>query len=196
WIADAGRLAKKDLVIAHQPQREGIYQRIQSVGIIKRYFATDRGDAKCVAVMRDAGHNSGQERPVPSPILRVIQRSEPQAVKGRDGTCSHREDVAEDSSNAGSRTLKWFDERRMIVRFDLECGAPSVTHVYHACILSRRHNHALACSGETFEMHPRRLIGTMLRPHHREDSEFDQVRLASKQLFDTVEFFDSEIMRN
>src|SRR5215475_10839069 len=143
--------------------------------------------------MRYAGHNSGQQRSVSSPVLGIIQRTEPQAVKGRDGTSSHGEDVAEDSAHAGGGTLKRFDEGRMIVRFDFEGRAPSVAHVYHACILSRRHNHALTCGGETFEMHAGRLIGTMLRPHHREDSEFNQVRLARKELSDTVEFFASEI---
>ena len=59
-IADPRGFAEKDLILAHQAERESIDQRIQRVSIIERNFAADRGHAKRVAVVRDPGHDPGE----------------------------------------------------------------------------------------------------------------------------------------
>ena len=60
-ISRAGRFAKEDLIVAHQAEGESINQRIERVGIVKCDFAANGGYAESVSVMRDSGHNSGQQ---------------------------------------------------------------------------------------------------------------------------------------
>src|SRR5215210_2276876 len=82
----------------------------------------------------------------------------------------------------------------MIVRLDFECRAPAVAKVNYSGILTGRDNHSLAFCRQTLQVHARRFIGTMLRPHHGKDAKLDKSRLAAKQLFYTGEFFLGKIM--
>ena len=43
-------------------------------------------------------------------------------------------------------------------------------------------------------MNARRLVGTVLRPHHREDAQFDEVWFATEQFLDSLKFFLGEIV--
>src|SRR5271157_184582 len=88
------------------------------------------------------------------------------------GPCAHGEDVAEDTAYAGGCTLKRFDERRMIVRLDLECASPAVADVDDAGILARPLHHQFAARGQAFQVNARRFIGAVFAPHHAEDAEF------------------------
>ena len=138
--------------------------------------------------------HAGQQRTIAASVFRMIQRTETQTVHRRDRPRAHRENVAQDSADAGRRALKRFDERRMIVRFDLERGAPAVADIDDAGVFARRHDDALAGRRQSLQMNARRLVGAMLRPHHREDAEFGKGRLAAEQFFDAREFFGSEIV--
>ena len=80
------------------------------------------------------------------------------------------------------------------MRFDFEAGAPAVADVDDSGIFAGRHDHALASGEQTLEMNARRFVRTVLRPHHRKDPEFDQVRLASQQLLQAIEFFRREVV--
>ena len=108
--------------------------------------------------MRDAGNHTGEQRPISSSILRIVQRPKAQAVQRRDRTRAHREDVAQNSTDARSGSLKGFDERRMIMRFDFEGGTPAVADIDDAGIFARGHNHALAFGRQTLQMNPRRFV--------------------------------------
>src|SRR4029077_20150421 len=99
-------------------------------------------------------------------------------VHDRGWACAHGENVAQDPGHAGSCTLKWFNERRMIVRFDLESAGPAVTDVDNACVFSRPLEHALAARGQALQVHARRFVGTVLAPHHAEDAELGESGLA------------------
>ena len=81
----------------------------------------------------------------------MIERSKAQTVHRRDRPRAHREDVAQNSANARCGALKRLDERRMIVRFDLESGAPAVAEIHNAGVLARRHDDALAVVGSRFK---------------------------------------------
>src|SRR5580693_1080853 len=69
-------------------------------------------------------------------ILGSLNRSKPQRVHHRYRPCSHGENVAQNSADAGSRSLKWFDKRRMIVRLDLERTGPTIADVNDTGILA------------------------------------------------------------
>src|SRR5437764_5978861 len=82
----------------------------------------------------------------------------------------------------------------MIVRFDLERCAPAVPDVDDSGVFARRNYDSLAAGGQPLKMNPGRLVRTVLRPHHRKDTELDQVWFASEQLLQTIEFFRSEVV--
>ena len=136
-IADAGGFAEKDLILAHQAERERVHQRIERIGIVECDFAADGRHAKRIAVVRDARDHSGQQRSISSPVLRMIERAKSQAVHRSDRPRAHREDVAQDSADTSGRALKRFDEGRMIVRLDLESRAPAVTEINDAGVFTR-----------------------------------------------------------
>jgi hypothetical protein len=182
------------LIVADETERERVDERVQSIRIIESDFAADGRHAKGVAVVRDTRHDSGEERAIASPVARVFERAEAYGVHRRDGARAHREDVAKYSAHARRRALKRFDERRMIVRFDFEGRAPSVAHINDARVLARRHDDALVPRRQTLQVHARRFIRAVLRPHHREDAEFHKRQLASHQLDDARVFFPGQIV--
>ena len=94
-------LPKEDLIVADQAERESVNQWIERVGIVKCDFAADGGNAESVSVMRDAGHDSGQQRSVPSSMLRMIERAKAQTIQRGNRPRAHREDIAQDSADAG-----------------------------------------------------------------------------------------------
>ena len=109
-ITDARRFSEEDLIVTHKSQRERVDQRIQCVSIIKRDFATDSRDAKRVSVMSDSRNHAREQRSISPSMLRVIERSEAQAIHRRDRTRAHREDVAQNPADPSGRALERFDE--------------------------------------------------------------------------------------
>src|SRR6187401_3349096 len=127
-------------------------------------------------------------------MTRVVERTKSQAVHRRDRTCTHREDIAENSADSCCSTLKRFDETRMIMRLDLESDAPVVTDIDDTGILSGGNDHTRSAGRKSFEMYSRRLVRTVLRPHHAEHTELGHVRLASHDRLDFFVFFGCEIV--
>src|SRR5882672_2471125 len=194
-IADPGRFAKENLIYAHQAEREGVNQRIQRIGIVEGDLAADSRHAERIAIMRDAGHHARQQRTIAPPIFRIVERTKAQAVQRRDRTRAHGEDVTQNPADPGGRALERFDKRRVIVRLDLESSAPAIAEINYSGILARGNDDALAGGRQTLQVNSRRLVRTMLGPHHGKDAQLDQVWFASKQFRDTREFCGSEIVR-
>src|SRR5580693_3327838 len=81
----------------------------------------------------------------------------------------------------------------MVVRFDFEGARPSFADIDDARVLARPLHNATAASGQPLQMHARRLVGAVLAPHHAENAEFGDGRLASaEKLFDLLVFFRRE----
>ena len=102
------------------------------------------------------------------------------------GPRAHREDVADDAADARGRALVRLDERRMVVRFDLEDRREPVADVNGAGVLARSLQHARAGRREIAEMHARALVAAVLGPHHRENSQLGEARLAAERLDDAL----------
>src|SRR5712664_610731 len=105
-IPNTRRLAKEDLISADQAKRESIHERIQGVSIVEGDFAADGRHSERVSIMSDPGDDTGEQRTIPLPILRIVQRSEAQTVQRRDRASAHRENVAQDSAHASGGALK------------------------------------------------------------------------------------------
>ena len=106
----------------------------------KRDFAADGRNADAVAVAGDAGDDAFEQ---PARAGRV-ERSEPQRVQQRDRPRAHREDVADDAADAGRRALVRLDERRVVVRLDLEDRREPFADVDRAGVLARALQHLRA----------------------------------------------------
>src|SRR5216683_1823390 len=81
----------------------------------------------------------------------------------------------------------------MIVRLDLESTGPALANFDDAGIFPRPLHDQLTARGQTLQVNARRLIRTVLAPHHAEDAKFGPRGLASaEQLLDFFEFIRSE----
>src|SRR6185295_10189558 len=193
-ITDAGGFAEEDLIVSHETECKRIYERVQRISIVKRDFTADSRNTKRVTVVRDTCNDTGQQRSITTTVLRVIERSEAQAIHRRNRTRAHREDVAQDAADTSRRALKRLDERRMIVRLDLERRAPPIAEIHDAGILARRNDHAWSSGGQTFEMNARRFVGTVFRPHDRENPELGKTRFTAQQFFYSLKFLWCEVV--
>src|SRR5271157_5539262 len=189
----------EDLVAAHQSQREGGHQRISRVATFELHLAADVGDAEAVSVRGDATDHTFEHRVVlvQSSLIEAglrRDRTEAQGVHDRERTRAHGEDVAQNAANAGRGSLERLDERRMIVRLDLEGAGPSIADVNDARVLARPLHHAAAVRRESLQVHSRRLVGAVLAPHHAEDAQLGERRLAPERFQNAVVFFRRDPM--
>src|SRR5439155_4240696 len=98
----------------------------------ERDLAADRRAPEAVAVPADARHHAVHELA----RLGIVELAEAERIEDRDRTGAHREDIAENSADAGRGTLEWLDERRMIVALDLEDHGPAVADIDGAGVLA------------------------------------------------------------
>ena len=188
-IARAGGLGIENLVASDQSEGKRIDQRIARVAALELHLAADIRHAKAVAVGGDAAHHAFHHGVVLVQRLLVdsglgCDRPKAQRVHDGDRTRAHGEDVAQDAANAGRRTLERLDERRMIVRLDLEGAGPAVADVDDAGVLARPLHYAAAVRWQAPQVNARRLVGAMLAVHHAEDAELGQAGLAAQRLQD------------
>ena len=74
----------------------------------------------------------------------------------------------------------------MVVRFDLEDRGQAVADVDGAGVLAGPLQHARPVGRQRLQVHARALVAAVLGPHHREDAELGQVRLAAQERDDAV----------
>ena len=143
------------------------------------------GSPRRVSVAGDAGDDAGHHP------LRVggVGRAEPQLVHHRDRPGAHGQDVPDDAADPGGRALIGLDERRVVVRLDLEGDRPAVTDVDDAGVLADPGQHLgphLVGGGlaEVGQVHLGRLVRAVLRPHHRVHRQLGVGRPAAEDLPD------------
>jgi hypothetical protein len=109
-----------------------------------------------------------------------------QGVHHRNRARAHGEDIANDPAGACSRTLVRLDERRMVVRFDFEYGNQAIANIDNPGVFARPLHNRSPFSRQTPEVDLGALIAAVLRPHHREDSQLSEVRLAPEDAADPL----------
>ena len=179
-VADARGDALDDVGRLRDAETEDVDERVAGVRRLERDLAADGRDADAVAVAGDAGDDAFEQ---PARAGRV-ERSEAQRVQERDRPRAHREDVADDAADAGRRALIRLDERRVVVRLDLEDRGQPVADVDGAGVLAGPLQHLRPVGRQRLQVHARALVAAVLGPHHREDAELGQVRLAAEELHD------------
>jgi hypothetical protein len=145
-VADARRRALDDFVGSRDPETEHVDERIARIAFVEGDLATHGRNADAVAVAgdtrNDAGHGPAHQR--------LVERTESQRVEKRDRARTHREDVADDAADAGRRALIRLDERRMIVRLDLEDGGEPIADIDGAGIFAGPCNTRVPVVGSVF----------------------------------------------
>jgi hypothetical protein len=68
----------------------------------------------------------------------------------------------------------------MIVRFDFESGDEAIADVYDPGIFAGALHDEFAARGQALEVNLAGFIGAVLAPHHGEDAEFGDVRIAAE----------------
>ena len=183
-VAVAGRLGGLHPLGGQDAEAERVDQRVAGVGGIEADLAADVRQAHAVAVAADAGDDAGQH---PRRVVGV-RRAEPQAVHDRDRAGTHREDVADDAADAGRGPLVRLDERRVVVRLDLERHRDPAADVDDAGVLADAGEHPLPARQvpELAQVHLARLVGAVLAPHHRVHRELRRAGLPAERVDDAL----------
>jgi hypothetical protein len=114
--------------------------------------------------------------------------AEAERIHHGDGPRAHREDVAQDSADAGGRALERLDVAGVVVRFDLERDHPAAADADDAGVFARSLHDVFAVGGQLLQMDARALVGAVLAPHHAENAEFGVAGLAAEQVDDLLVF--------
>ena len=181
-VADTGGGRIEDVVLVGQTHGHGVDQDVAVIRLVEIGLAAHGGDADAIAVAADAGHHARHQMAG----LGVAGVTETQGVHVGDGTRAHGEDIAQNAADAGRRALIGFDERRVVVAFHLEDDGVVVADVDDAGVLARTADDPRRLGRQGLQPLLRRLIGTMFRPHDREDAQFGQIGLAAHDLQDQL----------
>ena len=172
-IADAVRASVENFVFFEDSQREGVHERILRIRFRKIDFAANRRHAETVSIKRDSANDAFEN----AFVLLLVERSKAQAVHRRDGPCAHRKDVAQNAADARRRALERFNERRMVVRLDLECNGEAVADIDDSRVFTRPLQHPRASRRQSPQVNARAFVAAVLAPHHTEDAELCDCRL-------------------
>jgi hypothetical protein len=164
----------EDLIGADQADAHHVDERIARVFRREGDLAAHRRAAEAVAVPADARDDAVHELLHPG----LVELAEAERVEDRDRARAHREDVAQNAADTRRRALERLDERRMIVALDLEDDRPAVADIDRARVLARALQDVRAGLRQAREEDARVLVGAVLRPERREETELGVGRLA------------------
>src|SRR5207245_9423724 len=124
---------------------ENIYQRVALKTFVEINFAADGWDSDAISVVRDAGDDASEQAAIGRDLfLSIFGRvgalrrpdaaarrpypngTEPPRVPAKFRARAHRENVANDSADAGGCALEWLNRARVIVAFHFERNSPAV----------------------------------------------------------------------
>jgi hypothetical protein len=198
-IANAFGFGEKDFFFFRDAESEGIDQRVLRVARLEGDFAADGGNAETISVASDAANYAVENAPILRGVLfgRVFTRrdfAEAEGIENGDGTRPHGENIAQNATDAGRRSLKGLDVTRMIVRFDFEGGNEAVADVHDTSVFTRALHDEFAARGQSLQVDLAGFVGAVLAPHHAENAQFGDVWVAAKDLLDARVFLARDAM--
>ena len=186
-VADSRGAALDQRAGLGDAQAQHVHQRIAGIHIVEGNLSADGGNPDAVAVAANT-RDDARDDPPSAGAVRSVEAAKPERIPQRNRTRAHREDVTDDSADAGRRPLVGLDERRVVVRLDLEDRGQAVADVHRAGVLPRTLQHAWPLGGQLLQMNSRALVAAVLRPHHRENPELGLGRLPVQRADDAVVF--------
>ena len=187
-IADAGRGAVENLVRIGDAHRHRIDQDIAVIGRVEVGFAGNGRNTDAIAVPADPRDHALDQ----VLHLGVIRTPEAQCIGIRHRASAHGEHVAQDAADTGRRALIGFDVTGVVVAFHLEDGGLPVADIDHAGIFARTADNPRSLGRQLLQMQPAALVGTMFRPHDREDAQFHEIGLPAQGVQNAFVFFGAE----
>src|SRR4029453_328477 len=160
-------------------QAQHVDERVPRIGRLEGDFAADCRNPDAVAVSGDARDHALENAARARSVL-TVERSKSERVQESDRTRAHREDVTDDPADSRCRSLIGFDERRMVVRFDLEDGSEAIADVDGTCVLAGTLQHPSAARRQLLQVNSRALVAAVLGPHDGEDAELCLTRFPTE----------------
>ena len=189
-IADSAGGGIENLVGIGDADGHRVDDDIAVIGRIEIGLAANGRHADAIAVAADAGNHALHEML----HLRMVGPPEAQCVQVRNGASAHRKDIPQDTADAGGSTLIGLDIGGMVMALHLEDRRLTVADIDDAGIFARAADHLGTGGRQLLQMQARGFIGTMFRPHHREDAEFGDIRLAAERVQYALIFLRVEAM--
>ena len=185
-VSHPGGVGPVQVLVPQHPDAQRVDEGIAEVGPVELHLAADVRQPQAVAVAADPRDDTGQD----TAGVGLVERSETQRIHHADGPGPHREDVADDASDTGGRTLVGLDEARMVVGLRLERDGVALPDVDDTGVLAdarqeRAARGVLAEFAELLQVHLRGLVGAVLRPHHRVHRQLGAGGAAAEDLPDT-----------
>ena len=116
----------------------------------------------------------------------LFDLTEAQRVEDRNRARANREDVAENSADAGRRPLERLDRAWVVVRLDLEGADQTVANVHGAGVLARPHHNRRPFGWQRYEQLLRVFVGAVFAPQQRVHRQLNLVRRAALLLADEL----------
>jgi hypothetical protein len=161
----------EDTVLAGHTYAHGVDEDVAVVTRVEIRLAAQGRHADAVAVTADAANHPVDE----TTGLRVGGIAEAERVHQRHGPGAHREHVAHDAADPGGGPLVGLDVGGVVVALHLEDAGEALADIDDPGVLARPVDDVGSLGGQLGEVRPARLVGAVLRPHHREDAQFRHV---------------------
>src|SRR6267143_995976 len=196
-IANAFGFGEKDFLLFGNAERKGVDERILRIARLEGDFAANRRDTKTVSVASDSANYAVEDAAVFrgfffTGVLVCSDLAESQGIQDSDGARAHGENVAQYAADAGGGALEGLDVAGMIVRFNFESSDQAVADVDDARVFARALHDEFAARGQALQMDFAGFVGAVLTPHHAENAQLGDIRLAAENLFHARVFFGGE----
>ena len=168
--------------MAKNTQCQSVHQRVVLINRVKPGFSADVRQTQTVAVKADSADNTRCN----AGGVGVAKRPEAQRVHHGNRPGTHRDDVANDSANAGGCALERLNEAGVIVAFNFERHGPAFADIDNASVLAHAHHEVFAHGvvnllTKLAKVDLRGLIRAVFAPHHRIHGELTGGWSAAKQ---------------
>ena len=104
-VSDALCVREVKVFVTQCADGKGVDERVRLINRVEPGFAADVGQSETVSVKRDAAHDTVHD----AVRVGVVDRAESQSIHDRNGTRTHRNDVANDSADSGRGALERLD---------------------------------------------------------------------------------------
>ena len=183
-IAGTFGFGEEQIFFTGDAQSQRVDEWVLRIAGLEGDFTANSRDAEAISIAADAADDAVEDAAILcglffSGALARDDLAKTQRIEHGDGARAHGENVAQDSADAGGGALERLDVTGMIVRFNLEGRDEAVADVHDTGVFSGALHDQLAARRQALQVHLARFVGTMLAPHHAEDAQLGDVRLAA-----------------
>ena len=124
-----------DIRVLHYANAERVYKWVSSICFVEDNFAADIRKTQTVSISTNASHDARQD----AAGIWCISQTKAEWIHHGDRAGAHRQDVANDSANAGGCALIRLNKGWVVVGFDFEGDCITLADIDNASILTDTH---------------------------------------------------------